>query len=94
MISTTLQAIGKQYAEYRAALREVEGLQQQETLDAAQRGRLEQLVRQLQSDTRSPDLLLPGQKRTLEKILAAQKKRTAPPISVLKRNEYIFSNIP
>ena len=77
MISKTLQAIGERYAQYLAALQEAEGLLQQETPDAVQSERLNGLVRRLQSDTRSPELLLPEQKSRLEALLAAQKKRTA-----------------
>src|SRR3989338_11521132 len=94
MISTILQAIGERRLRYVTVLSAAERLAQQQTLDAGGQRQLEDYIHQLQSDTRSPELLLPEQKSRLEALLAAQKKRTAPAISILKGNEYVFSNLP
>src|SRR3989338_7893774 len=77
MISTILQAIGERRSRYLRVLNEAERLAQQQTLDAGGQRQLEDYIHQLQSDTRSPELLLPEQKSRLEALLAAQKKRTA-----------------
>jgi len=94
MISTILQAIGERRSSYLRVLNEAEHLAQQQTLDASGQYQLGDYIHQLQSDTRSPELLLPEQKSRLEALLAAQKKRTVPAISILKGNEYVFSNLP
>ena len=94
MISKTLQAIGERRLRYVTVLSAAERLAQQQTLDAGGQRQLEDYIHQLQSDTRSPELLLPEQKSRLEALLAAQKKRTAPAISILKGDEYVFSNLP
>src|SRR3989338_2601759 len=77
MISTILQAIGERRLRYVTVLSAAERLAQQQTLDAGGQRQLEDYIHQLQSDTRSPELLLPEQKSRLEALLAAQKKRTA-----------------
>ena len=77
MTSTILQAIGERRSSYLRVLNEAEHLAQQQTLDASGQYQLGDYIHQLQSDTRSPELLLPEQKSRLEALLAAQKKRTA-----------------
>src|SRR3989344_6949610 len=94
MTSTILQAIGERRSSYLRVLNEAEHLAQQQTLDASGQYQLGDYIHQLQSDTRSPELLVPEQKSRLEALLAAQKKRTVPAISILKGNEYVFSNLP
>ncbi|MDP3640496.1 MAG: hypothetical protein Q8R53_04850, partial [Nanoarchaeota archaeon] len=66
---------------------------QQQALDASGQRQLDDYIRHLQSDKTSPDLLLPEQRNRLEALLAAQRKKTAPAISILEGNEFVFSNL-